>query len=75
MWIEQKKVARMKCNSHPNSWECKITYDFIIDDIIVVVNVCLNNRHCKVHINMTSQVNINSKTKSIVIVITCMFFV
>ena len=73
MWIEQKKVTRPKCNSCPNSWEFKITYDFIIDDIMVVVNMCLNNRHSKVRINMTSQVNINSKTESIVI--TCMFFV
>jgi hypothetical protein len=37
----------------------------------MVVNVCLNNRHCKVRINVASQVNINSKTKSIVI--TCIF--
>ncbi len=33
----------------------------------MVVNVSLNNRHSKVPINMTSQVNINSKTESIVI--------
>ena len=33
----------------------------------MVVNVSLNNRHSKVPIDMTSQVDINSKTKSIVI--------
>ena len=71
MWIEQKKVTRPTCNSRPNSWECEVTYDLIIIGIIVDVNVCLNNRHCKVGINMTSQININSKTKSIVV--SCIF--
>ncbi len=37
----------------------------------MVVNVSLNNRHSKIRIDMTSQVNINSKAKSIVM--TCFF--
>ena len=71
-WIEQKKVTRPKSHRYSNPWECKVTYDSIIYLISVVVNVSLNNRHSKIRIDMTSQVNINSKAKSIVI--TCFFF-
>ncbi len=66
-WIEQKKVTRPKSHRYSNPWECKVTYDSIIDQISAVVNVSLNNRQSKIRIDMTSQVNINSKAKSIVI--------
>jgi hypothetical protein len=70
-WIEQKKVTRPKSHGYSNPWECKVTYDSIIDLISVVVNVSLNNRHSKIRIDTTFQVNINSKAKSVVI--TCFF--
>ena len=70
-WIEQKKVTRPKCHRYSNPWECKVTYDSIIDLISVFVNVSLNNRYSKICIDMTSQVNINFKAKSIVR--TCIF--
>jgi hypothetical protein len=123
LWIKQKKVARPKSHCDSNSWECKVTYDLIVDFVVVLVNVLisnsnlscmlplgliasgegrsvnpflpknsldlsehpshhfcnffvksqnhkvnksLNNRHCKVPVNMTSQEDINSKSESIV---------
>ena len=70
-WIEQKKVTRPKSHRYSNPCECNVTDDSIIDLISMVVNVSLNNRNSKIRIDMTSQVNINSKAKSIVI--TCIF--
>jgi hypothetical protein len=64
LWIEQQEIARPKCHSPSNLWECKVTYDPIIHLLIMVVNVGLNNRHSKILIDMRSQVDINSKTQS-----------
>ena len=67
LWIEQQKVTKLECHSQSNLRECKVTNDSIIHLVIIIVNVGLNNRHCKILINMTSQVDIDSETKAVVI--------